>query len=303
MYSQIIHIDGPDKTGKDTIRDILVKEAKGNYLVIVRSYISQIVYARLYNRKINETFFKSRMKHEYECGSHFFVLSCTAEVAAERFKKHDEKDMNIADFNKHIKTFYEVCEELSEDVHINFLDTSNFTPEEIAFELEYIITNKVQTHCNACSLGNLKINEQRLNRRAETSKPEYLIVGINPSKIRESDTIFDDCDKNECFINALKNAGILEKSIFTNLVKCSTPDNKIIQEQFNACKFHLKHEIEMLKPKIIVALGDHVYNFLISSKLFPTHNIVKIYHPAYQYAYNKISKENYVKHIFEKLYK
>ena len=54
---RIIHIDGPDKTGKDSIRRQVVKNAKGTTLVYIRSFLSQIVYSRLYNRKINEDWF------------------------------------------------------------------------------------------------------------------------------------------------------------------------------------------------------------------------------------------------------
>ena len=43
---KIIHIDGPDKTGKDSIRRDVVKKSKGTSLVYVRSFLSQIVYSR-----------------------------------------------------------------------------------------------------------------------------------------------------------------------------------------------------------------------------------------------------------------
>ena len=52
MKAEIIHIDGPDKTGKDSIRREVVKSGKGSYLVYVRSFLSQIVYGRIYNRNI-----------------------------------------------------------------------------------------------------------------------------------------------------------------------------------------------------------------------------------------------------------
>ena len=93
LKAEIIHIDGPDKTGKDSIRREIVKSGKGNYLVYVRSFLSQIAYSRLYNRNINEGFF-------FECWSHavnildnkFFFIDCTYELAKERFIKHNEKD-------------------------------------------------------------------------------------------------------------------------------------------------------------------------------------------------------------------
>ena len=55
MKEHIVILDGVDKTGKDTIKDCLVRLSNGKILVIVRSFISQIVYSRIYKRNINES--------------------------------------------------------------------------------------------------------------------------------------------------------------------------------------------------------------------------------------------------------
>ena len=57
MVHAIIHLDGVDKTGKDSIKTEIVILSNGRILVVARSFLSQIVYYRIYNRFIDESFF------------------------------------------------------------------------------------------------------------------------------------------------------------------------------------------------------------------------------------------------------
>jgi hypothetical protein len=52
----------------------------------------------------------------------------------------------------------------------------------------------------------------------------------------------------------------------------------------------------MLQPKVILALGNQVYEFLIASKLFPTHKIVKINSPAV-IKFGKVTEAQYLKQL------
>ena len=126
MAAEIIHIDGPDKTGKDSIRREIVQLGKGNFIVYVRSFLSQIVYGRIYNRNINEDYF-------FQCWSHaanildnkFFFIDCDYELIKERFIKHNEDDLDISDWKKHRDVFLEViCEAERMGIKINRIDTT-----------------------------------------------------------------------------------------------------------------------------------------------------------------------------------
>jgi len=141
LKAEIIHIDGPDKTGKDSIRREIVKLGKGNYLVYVRSFLSQIAYSRLYNRNINEEFF-------FECWSYatnildnkFFFIDCTYKLAKERFIKHNEKDLDIKDWKKHRDIFLEViCEAERMGIKINRIDTTTDTIKQSANKIKKIL--------------------------------------------------------------------------------------------------------------------------------------------------------------------
>jgi thymidylate kinase len=129
--SRIIHIDGVDKTGKDTVRDLIVKNTAGNTLVVVRSYLSQIAYSRLYGRKIDEEFFFNKMKLDYDNGVEFVVLECNLSDADKRFKKHNETDINLIQFDEHKSMFRTVIADAwRRGIKIAILDTSTDTPDE-----------------------------------------------------------------------------------------------------------------------------------------------------------------------------
>ena len=126
IKSIIVHIDGPDKTGKDSIRRDVVWESNGNALVYVRSFLSQIVYSRIYNRKIDEHWFFMQLLAAQMRGEKFFFIDCSYELVKERFIKHNEKDLDIKDWKNHRRVFYDVLKlaETNYNIKIKRIDTT-----------------------------------------------------------------------------------------------------------------------------------------------------------------------------------
>lgn len=86
----------------------------------------------------------------------------------------------------------------------------------------------------------------------------------------------------------------------TNLVKCSTKNEteKLNKKSMMACfKKYLLEEIKILKPKVILALGKEVYNFLKKYQYEFNLPIVYIKHPSYFY------KKSEEKNILSKIKK
>lgn len=131
MNESIIILDGVDKTGKDTIQNKLIKVSNGKIMVINRAFISQIVYNRIYNRNINESFFFEKAKQFYNLGVKFIVLTASEQELIQRFIKHDEKDLKINDIKLHLKIFNEVIEEFKNNIEILILDTSKNSIDDI----------------------------------------------------------------------------------------------------------------------------------------------------------------------------
>lgn len=100
----------------------------------------------------------------------------------------------------------------------------------------------------------------------------------------------------DMFNRAVIEAGYLRKDLFiTNSVRCRPPDNKKpTPTELKACRTYLEKELNLIKPKIIGALGSIALNQLTNSKLSITKvrgkllwsdefncNIFPIFHPAY----------------------
>lgn len=156
----------------------------------------------------------------------------------------------------------------------------------------------------------------------QTNQPTILIVAKNPGHPLEDEQeryigktdieiyeahkqfvkdIFNGSDLTTTFHKNLKRyikhfldiEQKLDKDIFnyvcyTNLVKCTTTEESGIiktQTKQNCYSNYLSKEIELFKPKVILALGNEVANFLNKKKLkIP---IIIIKHPSYYYKREK----------------
>lgn len=318
MKNQIIHLDGIDKSGKSTLLKYIVNVTAGQYLVHDRSFISQIAYGRLYKRNINEEYFWERFIHANLANDEKFVyLHCMSDTIKERIIKTNEKDINVLDIEDHKIAFNQVIKEAKErEIRIIEINATNKTVEDIYLELQTQILNEEIRYCNECSLCSREVNTYvknsfelgtgKLIPRVSSFYPKYLIVGMNPSnkRLRNSEYPFDvteENDKNKVFLDILKKYGIFKQSIIQNLVNCSTETNKITTLDYNACKHHLETTLELFRPCYIICLGDNVFDILSASNSFKDQDLIKIFHPAYQYAHNAITVEEYDKHIYNQI--
>lgn len=135
---------------------------------------------------------------------------------------------------------------------------------------------------------------------------DYFVAGMNPSRVRFEnlkypfDSDFGSGTKNvgAIFMKVLQAIGIYDKCYITNLVKCSSPDNKVKTEHFNSCLNHFKKELELHNPKAIIACGNQVYDFL-QKNLHWYYPVEKIYHPNYCFSYHRLTEKEYLFHVKE----
>jgi len=64
---------------------------------------------------------------------------------------------------------------------------------------------------------------------------------------------------------ALEQAGISRDAVYiTNVVKCRPPNNRVPNtSERNTCQEYLKHEMAIIKPKIICILGNTAFNSIL----------------------------------------
>ena len=107
-------------------------------------------------------------------------------------------------------------------------------------------------------------------------------------------------EEYQCSDVSLHDKEIFRHVAITNLFKCSTKceQQKLKRKDFYSCyKKYFPRELELISPKVILALGGEVSRFL-SSVALPV-PIVSIKHPSYFYSRNEEPK--YLKTIKRKL--
>lgn len=172
--------------------------------------------------------------------------------------------------------------------------------------------DSVIQRCDFCEISKLPFNKYNFNKGTGKligwggkSKTKFFFVGLNPSYRRFPEQIYafggDRCEfgTGKEFIEMLRELKLLDRSYITNLVKCSTTTNQVEQIHMNNCFMHLLNEIELVKPKRIIALGKEVGNFLKKSEKISSDLIHYIYHPNYIFSYQRELINEYREQIKE----
>lgn len=119
------------------------------------------------------------------------------------------------------------------------------------------------TGCKDCYLGRCEENKRRqaLGRKCG-SQPKIVFVGQNPWSnpivLRKGKTRYAFTGKAGEFLDeCLKEHCLYDISYITNLVRCSKPYNDQLDKvEVKACLRHLRNELEIIQPRLIVALGS-----------------------------------------------
>lgn len=150
--------------------------------------------------------------------------------------------------------------------------------------------------CTACRLckGDDKVKQPHVFGRGNASA-KIMVVGQNPG--------YNETIQGKPFVGAAgKNfdeflcdvLGLERKHIYiTNTVKCYSPKNRApYWDEIDACRHFLKREIEIVRPKVVLALGNYALQYLTKttgmskchgqmkwSEEFNVH-VFPLYHPS-----------------------
>lgn len=139
--------------------------------------------------------------------------------------------------------------------------------------------------CQVCEIGQATIDGYRpqVFARGNVNAP-IMLVGQNPGKteIQKSKPFVGDAGD---FLDntMIKTLGLRPKDIYvTNAVKCYTPNNRVPSDtEIATCHRFLKKEIEIVKPKLIVTLGNPALKTMTGKVGITTLNGVKIRSAAF----------------------
>lgn len=164
--------------------------------------------------------------------------------------------------------------------------------------------------CKRCKLHDLEFNIQNINKGtgkligyySRNLSKKYMFVGLNPS-YRRFPGIYQafggevkSAGSGDIFVGWLKELDVLKDSYITNIQKCSTETNTVNTHEIDICFPFLQEEIELVKPKIIISLGNKVHEYLTSYGI----NTAKIPHPSFIISYNGMTPDKY-KQIIQKV--
>ena len=170
------------------------------------------------------------------------------------------------------------------------------------FDKETIDSNII--FCTRCELSELVCNDNTLPQLGfgklvskESSKNDIMIVGLNPSRNRyeglrypfAGGEYFKNDRSGYKFLNIFKELGVFDRCYIANLVKCSTKDNKVKKKNMLDCFDHLINEMKYCNPRVILAVGSQVDDFLRTNYI----SAEKIYHPSYCFSYHGIKEQDY----------
>jgi uracil-DNA glycosylase family 4 len=147
--------------------------------------------------------------------------------------------------------------------------------------------------CDACDLH--KTRKQTVFGVGH-HKADWLIVGEAPGADEDRDGEPFVGRAGQLLTQMLRAIGLAKEEVFiTNILKCRPPNNRDPKpEELNTCHAYINRKIELLEPKIILALGKTAAQSLLKSDVpiskmrgnlyhYQTNNIPTIvtYHPDY----------------------
>jgi DNA polymerase len=112
---------------------------------------------------------------------------------------------------------------------------------------------------------------------------KMMIVGLGPG--RQEDL------QGRPFVGAagrfldqlLTEAGLSRSGVYiTNVVKCFLPDNRATEDQVKSCTPYLDQQIEIIQPKLIVALGNVAACYLLGKFGLRCESMEKIHGKVYE---------------------
>lgn len=134
---------------------------------------------------------------------------------------------------------------------------------------------KIVEDCGKCSLWKTRTNvvfgEGPLNAR-------IMLIGLGPGyhEDREGRPFVGSAGK---FLNKLLNqAGLKREEVYiTNVVKCYLPENRVTEEEVEACTPYLDKQIEIINPDHIITLGNTAAEYISKKFKIPFSSMEKMH--------------------------
>jgi uracil-DNA glycosylase family 4 len=124
------------------------------------------------------------------------------------------------------------------------------------------LKNSVE-HCYLCELSKSRKN---VLFGYGNSNSDIMFIGDEPSNSEDEMGIFYTGKSGELLSKMIENVLNVKKEdvYLTTLVKCKS-SNGLNNSNIDTCNDYLLKQIELVKPKLIVALGEKAYSYLLKN--------------------------------------
>lgn len=145
--------------------------------------------------------------------------------------------------------------------YINNINLSSAADEQLHLPNDLNALDEIAQNCHLCQLSKSRANV--LFGRGD-SNANIMFIGDEPNISEDETGEFYAGRTGALLTKMIEN--VLEIRVnevyITNLVKCKTSHNMVSDEDANSCRGYLLKQIELVKPKLIVALGETSYAYL-----------------------------------------
>ncbi|HSR74644.1 MAG TPA: uracil-DNA glycosylase [Sulfurovum sp.] len=199
-----------------------------------------------------------------------------------------------------------------------YTSVTPYKEEEQGFTLPNTLESlkKQAMECHLCELSKTR---HKVVFGEGDPNADILFVGEGPGSMEDSSGKPFVGRSGELLTKMIENVLHISRNdvYITNIVKCRPPNNEIpTPTQAHTCQPYLMKQIELIKPKLIVALGATAYHYLTGddteiSKVRGTihqqngYTVIPTYHPSYLLRNPSAKKEVFgdllkVKELMEK---
>lgn len=146
--------------------------------------------------------------------------------------------------------------EYTENINFNHTNKERQTLPNTISELKEFVDN-----CHLCQLSKYRENVLFGQGNLDT---DILFLKESPSVSEDELGEFYVGKSGELLLKMIQNVLNIpvDKVYVTNIVKCISTKGTISKEHVNYCKSYLHKQIELIQPKLIVALGEGAYSHL-----------------------------------------
>jgi DNA polymerase len=174
--------------------------------------------------------------------------------------------------------------------YIDHFNINEKTTYEKPISLEELSAN-----INSCHLCDLSKSRSQSMSGFGDANAALMIVDYTVSQNQDNENSYYAGRSGEILKNMIERVIKIDinKIFLTHCVKCKTLNtNKPSPSEFNSCKNYLYSQIEFIKPKVIVTLGEDAYSHLSGNKdnfenvrghviSFRGARLIPIYHPQF----------------------